>query len=78
VVVNKSVTVLGQGSGVAGSVISITSGNGIVVAADNVTLQALRVAGTLSTNGIYFDSTVTGDTLTDVVATGNLTGFGSA
>ena len=75
VVVNKSVTVLGQGSGAGGSVISITSGNGFEIAADNVLLQSLRVAGTGSTNGIYINSTVNGDTLTDVVATGNGTGL---
>ena len=73
--VNKSLTILGQGSSVAGSVVSVTSGNGIVVAADGVTLQALRVAGTAATKGIYFDSVVNNPTLTNVVATGNQTGL---
>ena len=69
VTVNKSLTLAGAGSGT--TTISATSGNIIAVAADSVVLQGLKLSGTSSTNGVYFNSTVAGDSLTDVVATGN-------
>jgi len=73
--INKPMTLLGQGSTPADSVISVTSGNAVTIAASSVTIEDFRVAGTGATNGIYIDSATSNDSLTNVVATGHNYGF---
>jgi parallel beta-helix repeat protein len=68
--VNVSVTIIGSGSGASGTIVSAGSGNVFTIAANNISLEHMRVTGSGASNGVYFDSTVDGTTLNDVVATG--------
>ena len=67
--VDKPIDLVGQGPN--STVISASSGDILTIAADNVSVTGLHVTGSSSTDGIYFDSTVTGDSLKNVVATNN-------
>lgn len=69
--VAKPLSIVGAGSDTSGSVMSISSGNGLTIAADNVSVSGLRISGTGSTDGIYFNSAVANASLSNVVSTGN-------
>ena len=70
--ISKPIQVVGAGSGGSGTVLSIggTNSGEVTIAADDITLSGLRLTGNSTTSGVYFDSTVDNDALTDVVATG--------
>ncbi len=68
--VDKSLTIMGAGSGANGTIVTAPSGAVFTIDANNVTLEDLRLTGSTSTNGVEFDTAVDPTTLDNLYITG--------